>query len=96
MTNTIASFLQIVFIKVYNDDIPMWRYLSSEENILFMHDHIFGKMITIDEIEEVAQIVGDDRMAKILAESFVIESNKIENIFHKALKVIRELKARGI
>lgn len=92
MTNDIACFLQKAFLKVYNDDIPMWKHLSSEENILFMYDHIFGKMITIDEIEKIAQIVGNDRDAKRLAESFIIESNKIENIFYKTLRVVRQLR----
>lgn len=95
MNAATKNFLEDLFIEVYNNDFDMFDYLGSEKNILFLHKNIFGKMITIDEIEDCARIVGDDDDAWKLARSFVMASNRLEKMFNTVRCTSRQLR-RGM
>lgn len=96
MTDIVKDFLQDLFLKVYNEDFDMFLELGTEENVLFMHEHIFGKMISYIDIYECAQIIGDNEVAEQLADQFIVDSNKIENIFYKTLKLMKRMKKEGV
>lgn len=92
MTDIVKAFLQDIFIKVYNEDGILWWQLAKEENILFMHEHLFGKMYSFMDIYKCAKIIGDNEEATRITDQFIIDSNKIENMFYKIQRLLKQMK----
>lgn len=92
MNDETKNFLQDIFINAYETDANMFELLGTEENILKLHKLVFGKLITVDEIVDCAQIIGDDEEAHELAMEFVQASNRLEKMFHTVRRTTRQLR----
>lgn len=92
MNDETKNFLQDIFIEAYNAGDNMFELLGTEKNILKLHELVFGKFITIPEIEDCAKIVADDTRAQLMASEFVTASNRLEKMFHTVRRTTRQLR----
>lgn len=70
----------------------MLTVLATEENILFMHEHIFDKEPTTDEIVNCAKFIREPGGPEWYAQKYLREYWTIKDIFIRTHKVLRKLR----